>query len=346
MIILHSIRLFLGKIIPWTVVMVTNMFVKIYKAKKYITELNLGLNYLSGSISSHIANFTNLEKLDLHNNKLTGNLPVEFKQLKNLKTLNLNTNNLSGNFPSFIGELSNLRKIDISNNEFSGNLPDSMNSLNFLESFCARYNLISGGLTDFFSNTPNLTILDLSLNKIGGKIPKSISELTNLTELYLNDNQLEGSLPNSFVDLENLETLNINNNKGLTGKVPEMPKYLKTCNYKDTNLCVTEHANCGLDQVPICKVDTKTVVIIVIASIIGFVFILWIIKILISKARKRSHKEKQSDQELLVGDDIGDNDNMEEGEFIQLREPNDNRRYVEVDEDYIFDPKNMNKFIN
>jgi len=317
------------------------------EGQKYITELNLGFNYLSGSISSHIANFTNLEKLDLHKNKLTGNLPIEFKQLKNLKILNLNSNSLSGDFPKFIGDLSSLRSIDISNNEFTGQLPESLNLLNYLESFYASYNLISGGLTDFFTSTPNLTVLDLSLNKIEGSIPKSINHLYNLTELYLNDNKLEGTLPNSFYELENLEVLNVNNNKELTGRVPDMPKYLKSCNYKDTDLCVTEKAVCGLDQVPICKIDTKAVIITVVGCIIVVAIILLILTKLCLRIKRGRNKEKQSDQALLVGgDDPMYNDNLEEGEFIQLREPNDNRRYVEVDEDYIFTTKNMNKFID
>ncbi|KAL6607494.1 L domain-like protein [Neocallimastix californiae] len=313
-----------------------------FMGKKFITELNLSYNYLSGSISSHFGNFTNLERLDLHNNKLTGSIPEEFKFLKNLKYLNLNSNNISGDFPEFIGQMSSLQTIDISINEISGHLPKSLNELSYLESFTARYNLISGGLTDFFSSTPNLTILDLSLNKLSGSIPKSISELYNLTELYLNDNDLDGSLPDSFVKLENLEILNLNNNHGLHGKVPDMPKYLKTCNYKDTDLCVKENAVCGLDQIPICKANTTKIVLIVVGCIAA-VFLIGII-ILRCIHGKRRYKEKQSDQVLLVDNEAMNND-MEEGEFIQLRE-NDDRHYVEVDEDYIFDSKNMNKFIN
>jgi len=315
-----------------------------FNGKKYITELNLSYNYLSGNISSHIGNFTNLERLDLHNNKLSGSIPEEFKFLKNLKYLNLNSNNISGDFPEFIGQLSSLQIIDISINGISGNLPKSLNELSYLESFTARYNLISGGLTDFFSNTPNLTVLDLSLNKLSGSIPKSISELYNLTELYLNDNDLDGSLPDSFVNLENLEIINLNNNRGLSGKVPDMPKYLKTCNYKDTDLCVKENAVCGLDQIPICKVNTTKIVIIVVGCIAA-VFLIGTIILKCIYRRRRRYKEKQSDQVLLVDNEAMDNDIMEEGEFIQLRE-NDDKHYVEVDEDYIFDSKNMNKFIN
>jgi len=306
----------------------------------HITEIDLSYQYLEGNISRTFSNFTMLEKLDLRSNKLVGSIPEDFKLLTNLKYLDISTNFLSGDFPFFLGEMSNLRVFDASNNEFRGTLPESLNKLSFLEKFSVRYNLISGEITDFFQNTPNLTHIDLSLNKFSGKIPKGIGELSNITEIHLNNNKLKGSVPSSFTKLPNLEVLYLSFNE-LSGRVPDMPKSLRLCSYKNTDLCIKEDAICGKGVTPICSFNYKNIFYIVAGICVG----LGLVGIVVKKCRHRDRsgkpKKKLSDQALLGGDE------GELGEFVQLKETDDqNRRYVEVDEDFVFDQKNIGKFIN
>ncbi|ANM70038.1 Leucine-rich repeat protein kinase family protein [Arabidopsis thaliana] len=61
-----------------------------------ITSLNLSSSGLTGNIAAAIQNLTQLEKLDLSNNNLTGGVP-EF--LGNMKSLSFIGNNLSGSIP-------------------------------------------------------------------------------------------------------------------------------------------------------------------------------------------------------------------------------------------------------
>ncbi|KAH9713934.1 protein STRUBBELIG-RECEPTOR FAMILY 6 [Citrus sinensis] len=79
----------------------------------------------------------NLERLDLGNNKFTGNVPYYFSQMKTLKYLDLSFNTLSGNLPQSFSSLSSLSSLYLQNNQFSGtidvlaNLPlDNLNIAN------------------------------------------------------------------------------------------------------------------------------------------------------------------------------------------------------------------------
>jgi len=70
---------------------------------------------------------TNLLKLDLSNNKLTGALPSQINQLKKLQVLDASNNQMTG-VPAEIGQLSNLIELDLSNNQLTG-LPYELGNL-------------------------------------------------------------------------------------------------------------------------------------------------------------------------------------------------------------------------
>jgi len=133
----------------------------------------------------------------------------------------------------------------------------------------------------------------------------------------------------------------LSNNNKLSGRVPDMPNTLKLCSYKDTKLCIREDAICGKGNTPICSFDYNKLFIIVGCVCVALVIVGFIAKKLTSKKRAGKPKKKLSDQALLGEDDA------ELGEFIQLKDTDDhNRRYIEVDEDFVFDQKNASKFIN
>ncbi|NUM25678.1 MAG: leucine-rich repeat domain-containing protein [Candidatus Buchananbacteria bacterium] len=82
-------------------------------------------------ISQEIFKKTNLEKLDISNNKLTGALPAEIRQLQNLKILDASNNTMTG-VPAEIGQLQNLQTLDLSNNQLTG-LPYELGNLKNLK---------------------------------------------------------------------------------------------------------------------------------------------------------------------------------------------------------------------
>ena len=93
------------------------------KAPEYIfkqtnlEELNLSNNKLDGALQSQVGNLKNLKILNLSNNNFTG-VPAEVGQLKNLEILNLSNNSLTG-LPNELGNLSKLKLLDLSGNNYS-----------------------------------------------------------------------------------------------------------------------------------------------------------------------------------------------------------------------------------
>lgn len=78
------------------------------------TSLDLSGRRLEGSLKAEIRLLSNLETLDLSNNRFTG-LPAEVGQLSKLKELNLANNELTG-LPRELGNLQNLEILDLRGN--------------------------------------------------------------------------------------------------------------------------------------------------------------------------------------------------------------------------------------
>nr|DAD46139.1 TPA_asm: hypothetical protein HUJ06_004369 [Nelumbo nucifera] len=83
-----------------------------------VTGINLGMQQLSGTISSAIANFTSLKNLYPNDNNLTGPIPIELTGLTQLQTLDVSNNNLTGIIPDFPASLN----LKTSGNPLLGNV--------------------------------------------------------------------------------------------------------------------------------------------------------------------------------------------------------------------------------
>ena len=104
-----------------------------------MTDLYLQGNQLNG-LSPEIGNLTNLSKLYLYSNQLTGEIPPEIGNLTNLTGLLLYDNQLTGTIPTEIGNLTNLEVLYLSDNQLTGEIPESMCNLVDNNCFIFIYN--------------------------------------------------------------------------------------------------------------------------------------------------------------------------------------------------------------
>ncbi len=93
-------------------------------------RLNLSNQNLE-KLPEYVLSRTNLEELNISNNKLSGALPAEIRHLQNLKVLNASNNNMTG-VPAEVGQLRNLEVLDLSNNQLTG-LPYELGNLGNLK---------------------------------------------------------------------------------------------------------------------------------------------------------------------------------------------------------------------
>jgi hypothetical protein len=100
----------------------------IFVYQNRVNSLDLSNNNLRGTIPGELGNLTELWKLKLSWNHLTGNIPASFSKL-HLTLLFLDSNHLSDSIPSFLGYNKLFRIIDLSSNHFSGTVPSSFINL-------------------------------------------------------------------------------------------------------------------------------------------------------------------------------------------------------------------------
>ncbi|CAI7828059.1 unnamed protein product [Closterium sp. NIES-53] len=139
-------------------------------ANKEVIEISLRSLGLSGEVPPEIVQLNKLTWLDLGENSLHGNIPVDIANLPSLMVLNLCCNNIGGVIPD-LGRMSNLLAIDLSNNILSDTIPASL------------------------GNLPQLKFLELNNNQLSGEIPASIGNLKRLKSISLAHNQLQGRVP-------------------------------------------------------------------------------------------------------------------------------------------------------
>jgi Leucine-rich repeat (LRR) protein len=82
-------------------------------------------------VPNSVFNQTNLEELNVSNNKLTGAIQAEIRFLANLRVLNASNNQMTG-VPAEVGQLSKLEVLDLSNNKLTG-LPYELGNLKNLK---------------------------------------------------------------------------------------------------------------------------------------------------------------------------------------------------------------------
>ena len=88
-----------------------------------LTRLFLDANRLTGPIPPELGNLSNLTRLFLDANRLTGPIPPELGNLSNLTHLFLDDNQLTGPIPPELGNLDNLVWLYLAGNQLRGCMP-------------------------------------------------------------------------------------------------------------------------------------------------------------------------------------------------------------------------------
>ncbi len=188
-----------------------------------VTELHLNDNGLAGSLPFELAGLTNLERLNLGFNELTGLVPRWLGSLSYLRNLDLSgqweTPGLSGPIPAELGGLANLASLNLARNALTGTIPVELGELANLERLRLAENDLTGPVPVSLGNLPRLNYLSLSWNELTGPIPAELGNLTNLSSLYLSRNKLTGPIPRELGDLKNLQDLALWGNS-VTGRIP------------------------------------------------------------------------------------------------------------------------------
>lgn len=186
---------------------------------KNLQFINLAYTQFSGTIPHEIGQLTQLQYVELSSIKSSGAIPQEFWSLTNLQTVDLSFDNFSGQIPASIGQMKNLTTLSLEANQLTGVLPPEIGSLPELTQLVIYNNAFSGPIPDSITNLTNLTDLILSINAFTGSIPASIGQLTNLRVLDFSYNQLSGTLPPGIGNLHQLLTLYLFDNQ-IEGSIP------------------------------------------------------------------------------------------------------------------------------
>ena len=213
------------------------------RTQKELTEIHLVNTTISDTIPTWLWNLSSqLEVLDLSQNKLMGNLPkslnfssldsvyLDFNHLEgplplwpSVTKFSLRSNLFSGPIPIRIGlEMSQLTVLDLSDNFLNGSIPSSINGLSDLGFLLLSNNHLSGNIPNHWKSMQNLLYIDLSKNNLSGDIPSSMFSLPSLSWLQLSNNNLSGNLSFclKFVSSISLSTLDLGENR-LSGTIPK-----------------------------------------------------------------------------------------------------------------------------
>uniref|UniRef100_A0A0D9WMQ4 non-specific serine/threonine protein kinase n=1 Tax=Leersia perrieri TaxID=77586 RepID=A0A0D9WMQ4_9ORYZ len=162
-----------------------------------LRRLMLHHNHFSGEIPASLGDCINMEILDLSYNGLQGTIPPRVAAMNGLKLyLNLSNNHLEGEIPLELSKMDMVIAIDVSGNALAGGIPAQLGGCVALEYLNLSGNALAGGLPGAIAALPFLQVLDVSRNRLSGALPAaSLQASTSLRDANFSFNDFSGAIP-------------------------------------------------------------------------------------------------------------------------------------------------------
>ncbi|XP_015887892.3 MDIS1-interacting receptor like kinase 2-like [Ziziphus jujuba] len=298
---------------------------------KKLTMLNISKNKISGKLLPEIGQATQLHILDLSSNLLVGNIPKELGRIRPLFILKLSNNMLSGKVPAEIGMLSSLEQLDLAENKLNGPIPLDFGRCSKLLQLNLRDNNFSGTIPLHIGNLHALENLDLSQNILTGELPVELGNLHMLETFNLSHNKLFGLIPLTFKDMISLILVDVSYNL-LEGPLPNVKAFIeapRAALENNKGLC-GNNTNLKLCSTP--KKDSKKVLVLMIISIFGTLFLLFLIVgvLLIRQKIQRNEDESRETQTRAFFEALSHDGRIVHQEIVEATENFDSKYCVGV----------------
>ena len=182
-----------------------------------MVSIELGYNQFTGSIPDEWWEGSNLQKIHVTGNKITGSISSSLASLQSLKFFEAGRNSMTGSLPTEVGYLNSLNWLDISHNKLTGTIPSEIRSCRVLKRLWLGSNQLVGSITETIGKLTKLNDLSLHSNKgLSGPLPESLftADIPNLNALYLYGCSFTGTIPSGIGNLEHtLALLQLSDNR-------------------------------------------------------------------------------------------------------------------------------------
>jgi len=293
-----------------------------------LREVWLHSNGFSGPLPD-FSGLKDLESLSLRDNSFTGLVPESLVNLESLKFVNLSNNLLQGPMPVFKSSVS----VDMvkDSNRFCLPTPDLCDSrVNTLLSIVKSMDYPRRLADSWKGNDPcadwigitcnngNITVVNFEKMGLTGSISPDFASVKSLERLVLANNNLTGSIPQEITTLPGLKVLDVSNNH-LYGRVPAFTSNVIVNTNgnpnigKDVNISTSSEspsaspsANTGSGSGGSSRKSGKkssTLIVVIIFSVIGGVFLLSLIGLLVFclyKKKQKRFSRVQSPNEMVI----------------------------------------------
>ena len=293
-----------------------------------LREVWLHSNGFSGPLPD-FSGLKDLESLSLRDNSFTGLVPESLVNLESLKFVNLSNNLLQGPMPVFKSSVS----VDMvkDSNRFCLPTPDLCDSrVNTLLSIVKSMDYPQRLADSWKGNDPcadwigitcnngNITVVNFEKMGLTGSISPDFASVKSLERLVLANNNLTGSIPQEITTLPGLKVLDVSNNH-LYGRVPAFTSNVIVNTNgnpnigKDVNISTSSEspsaspsANTGSGSGGSSRKSGKkssTLIVVIIFSVIGGVFLLSLIGLLVFclyKKKQKRFSRVQSPNEMVI----------------------------------------------